>query len=114
MSSLATIRYNTDPEFRDKRRRQSKAYYDKVKDTEEFKLKNREKVKLWRKKNPDKWPSEENTKYQKQYYITVLKPRRQEARARRTQEDIERIRQYNRDYYHNVRKHKRRSTECIK
>lgn len=54
MSSRATIRYNTDPGFRDSRRRQSKAYYDKVKDTEEFKIKNRERVKLWREKNPDK------------------------------------------------------------
>ena len=57
--------------------------------------------------------TEEYTKYMKQYYLTVLKPRRQEARANRTQEDIERIRKYNNDYYHNVRKHKIRRTKCI-
>lgn len=57
--------------------------------------------------------SEEYTKYIRQYYNTVVKPRRQEARTHRTQEDIERIRKYNNEYYHNVRKHKIRRTLCV-
>lgn len=47
-------RYKNDPEYRERRKQQSKAYYDKVKDTPEFKAKNYARMCEWRSKNKDK------------------------------------------------------------
>jgi hypothetical protein len=47
-------RYRNDAEFRERRKKLSKAYYDKVKDTPEFKAKNYARICEWRSKNKDK------------------------------------------------------------
>lgn len=47
-------RYRNDEEFRERRKQLSKAYYDKVKDTPEFKAKNYARICAWRSKNMDK------------------------------------------------------------
>lgn len=54
MAVNTTERYRTDPEFRERRKAIAKRYYDKIKDTKEFKERNYARVKEWRKAHPEK------------------------------------------------------------
>lgn len=47
-------RYHEDPEFRARRRAAAKRYYERIKDTEEFRKKNYQRVVEWREANPEK------------------------------------------------------------
>lgn len=70
-------RYNNDPEYRERRKQLSKAYYDRVKDTPEFKAKNLARVNAWREANPEKrrayTKSEKHREYSRRYYSTHKK-----------------------------------------
>ena len=95
-------KYATDPDFRERRKAASKAYYARVKDTPEFKAKNLARITLWRKENPDKVKAQAKSERAKEYrrarYAAGLdkyanKPRTQEQRDRRNfrQREIRRL-----------------------
>jgi hypothetical protein len=65
-------RYHEDPEFRARRRAASKRYYERIKDTEEFRKKNYQRVAEWREANPEKVKamskSPSRREYSRKYY----------------------------------------------
>ena len=65
-------RYHDDPEFRARRLATSRRYYEKIKNSEEFRKKNYQRVLAWREANPEKAKALRNSpsrrSYDRKYY----------------------------------------------